>query len=91
MYLAIGIFVFLLAAVFFFAYIPEVTDADMAAQAEDTHTGSSDKPFRKQYRLFHAAAAQWCYTGAQGTSSLLVYLTTPLPSLHQPLLIHKKN
>ncbi|KAL1616057.1 hypothetical protein SLS56_011572 [Neofusicoccum ribis] len=64
-YLAIGIFVFLLAAVFFFAYIPEVTDADMAAQAEDTHTGSSDKPFRKQYRLFHAAAAQWCYTGAQ--------------------------
>ncbi|KAB2569856.1 putative l-fucose permease protein [Lasiodiplodia theobromae] len=64
-YLAIGIFVFLLAGVFFFVYIPEVTDADMAAQVEDTHTGSSDKPFRKQYRLFHAAAAQWCYTGAQ--------------------------
>jgi FHS family L-fucose permease-like MFS transporter len=65
-YLAIAIFVFILAGVFFVARIPEVTDADMAFQAEETHTGSSDKPFRKQYRLFHATIAQWCYTGAQG-------------------------
>lgn len=64
-YLAIAIFVFLLAAVFFVSHIPEITDADMAFQAEETHVGSGDKPFRKQYRLFHAAAAQWCYTGAQ--------------------------
>ena len=35
--------------------IPEITDADMAFQAEETHTNASDKPFIKQYRLFHAA------------------------------------
>jgi hypothetical protein len=43
--------------------IPEITDADMAFQAEETHSGSDDTPFRKQYRLFHAAFAQFCYTG----------------------------
>lgn len=33
-YLGIAAFVFLLAVVFYFAPIPEVTDADMALQAE---------------------------------------------------------
>lgn len=37
----------------------------MAFQAEETHSGSDVKPFWKQYRLFHAAFAQFCYTGAQ--------------------------
>ncbi|KAF2835612.1 glucose/galactose transporter [Patellaria atrata CBS 101060] len=64
-YLAIAIFVFILATVFFFSKIPEITDADMEFQAEETHVGSGDKPFRKQYRLFHAAVAQTLYTGAQ--------------------------
>lgn len=30
----------------------------MAFQAEETHAGTDVKPFWKQYRLFHAAAAQ---------------------------------
>jgi len=64
-YLAIACFVFLLAVVFYFSPIPEVTDADMAFQAEETHAGTDVKPFRKQYRLFHATFAQFCYTGAQ--------------------------
>ena len=64
-YLAIACFVFLLAIVFFMSSIPEITDADMAFQAEETHAGESSQPFRKQYRLFHAAFAQFCYTGAQ--------------------------
>ncbi|KAF2636831.1 MFS general substrate transporter [Massarina eburnea CBS 473.64] len=64
-YLAIAIFVFLLAAVFYFSPIPEITDADMAFQANETHAGTDIKPFHKQYRLFHAAFAQFCYTGAQ--------------------------
>ncbi|KAL3422117.1 glucose/galactose transporter [Phlyctema vagabunda] len=64
-YLAIAIFVFLLAIVFFFSNIPEITDADMAFQAEETHAEQAIKPFKKQYRLFHAAFAQFCYTGAQ--------------------------
>ncbi|KAK7056669.1 hypothetical protein VNI00_002386 [Paramarasmius palmivorus] len=66
-YLAIGIFVFSLAIVFYFSVIPEVTDADMAEQAQTTHVDqkASEEPFRKQYRLFHAAWAQFCYTGAQ--------------------------
>ncbi|KAJ7581481.1 major facilitator superfamily domain-containing protein [Mycena floridula] len=51
-YLAIAVFVFY---------------ADMAQQAELTHVGEQqgEKPFSKQYKLFHAAFAQFCYTGAQ--------------------------
>ena len=45
--------------------IPEITDADMAFQAAETHAEAEVGPFRKQYRLFHAAFAQFCYTGAQ--------------------------
>jgi MFS transporter, FHS family, L-fucose permease len=64
-YLAIACFVFLLAVVFYLSPIPEITDADMQFQAEETHANTDVKPFRKQYRLFHAAFAQFCYTGAQ--------------------------
>ncbi|KAF2824559.1 MFS general substrate transporter [Ophiobolus disseminans] len=64
-YLAIACFVFALAVVYYFSPIPEITDADMAFQAESTHAGTDVKPFRKQYRLFHATFAQFCYTGAQ--------------------------
>ncbi|KAK4149093.1 major facilitator superfamily domain-containing protein [Chaetomidium leptoderma] len=64
-YLAIACFVFLLAGVFYLSVIPEITDADMAYQAAETHADAADRPFRKQYRLFHAAFAQFCYTGAQ--------------------------
>lgn len=64
-YLSIAIFVFILASCFFIAKIPEITDADMAFQAQETGSADSDKPFRKQYRLFHASFAQFCYTGSQ--------------------------
>lgn len=66
-YLAIAAFVFLLAIVFFFSVIPEVTDQDMAQQAELTHVGeaANEKPFWQQYNVFIASFAQFCYTGAQ--------------------------
>ncbi|KAI1854137.1 hypothetical protein JX265_003542 [Neoarthrinium moseri] len=66
-YLGIAAFVFLLAIVFFFAPIPEVTDADMELQAEQTTelTGYTEKPLKKQYKLFFGVAAQFCYVGAQ--------------------------
>lgn len=66
-YLGIAIFVFFLAAVFFFAPLPEVTDADMANQAEQAaaDTDFEDKPLRKQYTLFYGVFAQFCYVGAQ--------------------------
>ncbi|KAK2606824.1 hypothetical protein N8I77_005549 [Diaporthe amygdali] len=65
-YLSIAVFVFILAFVFFVSDIPEITDADMAFQAEESRASAdSDKPFIKQYRLFHASFAQFCYTGAQ--------------------------
>ncbi|PNY25981.1 L-fucose-proton symporter [Tolypocladium capitatum] len=65
-YLAIAVFVLLLATAFYFADIPEITDADMEFQARETHADADEeKPFRKQYKLFHAAFAQFCYTGAQ--------------------------
>lgn len=65
-YLAIGIFVFVLAGIFFFSNIPEVTDEDMAFQVAETHVDEQEKPFWKQYKLFHATLAQFTYTGAQG-------------------------
>jgi len=64
-YLAIACFVFCLAVVFYFSNLPEITDADMAYQATETHVAQADKPFWKQYTLFHAAFAQFCYVGSQ--------------------------
>ncbi|KAE8446507.1 hypothetical protein EG329_011970 [Mollisiaceae sp. DMI_Dod_QoI] len=66
-YLGIAIFVFFLAVVFFFVPLPEVTDADMANQAEQAadDTEFEDKPLRKQYTLFYGVLAQFCYVGAQ--------------------------
>lgn len=66
-YLGIACFVGLLAFVFYFAPIPEISDADMADQAEMTtaDTGYEDKPMRKQYTLFWGVAAQFSYVGAQ--------------------------
>ncbi|KAH3559523.1 hypothetical protein KXV84_001792 [Aspergillus fumigatus] len=64
-YLAIGIFVFLLAGVFYLSNIPEVTDEDMAFQVAETHVDEQEKPLWKQYKLFHAALAPVTSTGAQ--------------------------
>ncbi|KAH6885717.1 major facilitator superfamily domain-containing protein [Thelonectria olida] len=64
-YLAIAVFVILLATLFFFSNIPEITDADMAFQAQETNSEADLKPFFKQWKLFHASFAQFCYTGAQ--------------------------
>jgi FHS family L-fucose permease-like MFS transporter len=66
-YLGIAGFVAILAVVFFFAPIPEITDSDMADQAEMTTaaTGYVDKPLRKQYTLFWGTFAQFSYVGAQ--------------------------
>ncbi|KAI0479489.1 MFS general substrate transporter [Xylariaceae sp. FL0804] len=64
-YIAIGVFVFSLAFVFFMSTLPEITDADMALQATETHANAGEKPFWRQYTMFHAAFAQFCYTGAQ--------------------------
>lgn len=66
-YVGIAAFVFLLAVVFFFSPLPEVTDADMALQAEQCAdlTGYQEKPLKKQYKLFFGVAAQFTYVGAQ--------------------------
>lgn len=66
-YVGIAAFVTLLAVVFFFSPIPEVTDADMALQAEQCAdlTGYQEKPLSKQYKLFFGVAAQFTYVGAQ--------------------------
>lgn len=77
-YLAIGIFVFCLAFVFFISNIPEVTDEDMAFQVSATHVDEQNKPFWKQYKLFHATLAQFTYTGAQGMFMLSQPPSQPL-------------
>ena len=74
-YLAIAIFVFILAVVFYFAPIPEVTDSDMADGEElgaDFDTGYIDKPLYKQYTLFWGVAAQFCYVVSGSSGELLV-------------------
>jgi FHS family L-fucose permease-like MFS transporter len=63
-YLGIAIFVFCLATVFFFANIPEITDADMARQAEDSGM-FEEKPLKSQWLLWMAAMSQFCYVGSQ--------------------------
>jgi len=63
-YLGIAIFVFLLAGVFFISNIPEITDATMAQQAADSGV-FAEKPLKKQYLLWAAAASQFCYVGSQ--------------------------
>lgn len=67
-----AIFVISLAVVFFFAPIPEVTDADMAAQAETTTdaTGYTDKRLRHQYTL----------SGALRHSSVILALESQSPA-----------
>ncbi|KAM5347432.1 hypothetical protein ACJ41O_010437 [Fusarium nematophilum] len=64
-YLSIAVFVWSLAILFWLSNIPEVTDADMEFLASETKQGTGDEPFIKQYRLFHAAFAQFCFVGAQ--------------------------
>lgn len=84
-YLGIAAFVGLLAIVFYFAPIPEITDADMADQAELTTaaTGFVDKPMRKQYTLFWGVAAQFSYVGAQvGIAGYFInYFTQARPDI----------
>ncbi|KAL6877814.1 major facilitator superfamily domain-containing protein [Trichoderma longibrachiatum] len=86
-YLAIVVFVLLLASLFFLAKIPEITNADMAFQAQEAHGSSDDKPLWKQYRLFHAALAQFCYTGAQVAiaSSFINYAVATRPGTSSSL------
>ncbi|OJD32341.1 glucose galactose transporter [Diplodia corticola] len=84
-YLGIAAFVGLLAIVFYFAPIPEITDADMADQAELTTaaTGFVDKPLRRQYTLFWGVAAQFSYVGAQvGIAGYFInYFTQARPDI----------
>lgn len=59
----------------------------MAFQAQETHVDAEDKPFIKQYKLFHAAFAQFCYTGAQVAiaSSFINYATYSRPGTSNSL------
>lgn len=45
--------------------IPEITDADLAYQADQSDANNDTKPLKKQYLLFHAAFTQFCYCGSQ--------------------------
>ncbi|CAJ2508894.1 Uu.00g139200.m01.CDS01 [Anthostomella pinea] len=63
-YLGVACFVGLLILLFFFAPMPEITDADMGVQEREI--GEYDPgPLRKQYNLFLAVWSQFCYVGAQ--------------------------
>jgi FHS family L-fucose permease-like MFS transporter len=86
-YLGIAAFVGILAVVFYFAPIPEITDSDMADQAEMTTaaTGYVDKPLRKQYSLFWGTAAQFSYVAGQvGVAAYFInYFAEARPDLDE--------
>jgi FHS family L-fucose permease-like MFS transporter len=63
-YLGVACFVALLIILFYFAPMPEVTDADMQLQENDI-SGVEVGPFKKQINLFLGVWSQWCYVGAQ--------------------------
>ncbi|TFK99837.1 major facilitator superfamily domain-containing protein [Pterulicium gracile] len=78
-YLAIALFVFILAVVFLYSNIPEITDADMQQQADDSgnYTEHQDKSIWQHKLLWWAVAAQFCYVGAQvGVASSFVNYAT---------------
>lgn len=54
----------------------------MAYQVQETHANADEKPFIQQYKLFHAAFAQFCYTGAQVAiaSFFINYATSTRPN-----------
>lgn len=66
-YVGIAAFVFLLSAVFFFSHIPEITDEDMATQAQASAdlTGYVERPLWKQHKLLLGVAAVFFNAGAQ--------------------------
>ncbi|OZJ01681.1 hypothetical protein BZG36_05486 [Bifiguratus adelaidae] len=73
-YLAVACVGAVLAIIFFFFPLPEVSEASLAEQADqhaqqDGHNGVSraEKPFHKQYRLIYGFIAQFMYVGAQVT------------------------
>jgi FHS family L-fucose permease-like MFS transporter len=66
--LAITAFVWVLAVVFYFSRIPEISDDDMQYQQE-VNEGAlrhDQKPFLKQHRLFLAVFAEFMYVGSEG-------------------------
>lgn len=63
-YLGVAGFVALLIVLFFFAPMPEVTDADMHAQEGEIDAEDVGQ-FKKQYNLFLGVWSQFCYVGAQ--------------------------
>ena len=67
-YLAITVFVWALAIVFYFSRIPEISDDDMQYQQEVTPgiLRHDQKPLIRQYRLFLAVWGQFMYVGAEG-------------------------
>ncbi|KAK0625334.1 glucose galactose transporter [Bombardia bombarda] len=64
-YLGVACFDALLIVLFFFAPMPEITDADMNVQESEITDEEDTGPFRRQYNLFGAMGAQFCYVGAQ--------------------------
>lgn len=92
-YLGIGCFALMLACAFFFAPIPEITDADMASQAAASAlvTGWTEKPLRKQYLLFLGVASCFCYSGGQIalTTFFINYATEVDKSLSSKTAAHR--
>jgi FHS family L-fucose permease-like MFS transporter len=60
----VACFVVLLAVVFFFAPMPEVTDADMATMEHEI-AEIDPGPLKNQTNLFLGVMSQFCYVGAQ--------------------------
>ncbi|MCJ1300980.1 hypothetical protein MMC08_003779 [Hypocenomyce scalaris] len=71
-YLGVACFVALLIILFYFAPLPEVTDADMATQEFEIDEYDPG-PLRKQTNLYLAVWSQFCYVGAQAVVAVANY------------------
>ncbi|KAF8329110.1 MFS general substrate transporter [Cantharellus anzutake] len=76
-YLAVACLGITLNVLFYFTYLPEITEEKLAEEMRGVGIMSDAEPFHKQYRTIFGFIAQFCYVGAQvAVASFVVnYLT----------------
>jgi FHS family L-fucose permease-like MFS transporter len=85
-YLLIGILVLLVAAIFFFSRLPEISEESTAHNTKETDMRSENKPLLKQRHFVLGVLAQFFYVAAQtGVFSYLInFVTDETQSPHFP-------
>ncbi|KIY65836.1 MFS general substrate transporter [Cylindrobasidium torrendii FP15055 ss-10] len=76
-YLAVAGLGLFLNILFYFCYLPEITEEALAEEIHAVGITKDEQSFWKQYRVLFGFVAQTCYTGAQvGVASFVVFYLT---------------